>query len=119
MYRIRRFFRRIHNLYRWFPIIWKDQDWDHYFIWEILKTKLKFQSEYISNGYHESSEQDAENMKRVIELIDIVQNEKFIDEVLHDKKWDVARFDEAEVKHNNARKELFNILEQNIEKWWD
>ena len=41
MYKIKQFFRRIYNLYRWFPIIWKDQDWDHSYIFEIFKFKLK------------------------------------------------------------------------------
>jgi hypothetical protein len=28
------------NLWKWFPIIWKDRDYDHDFIFEILKFKL-------------------------------------------------------------------------------
>jgi hypothetical protein len=36
MYKIKQFFRNIHNLIRWFPIIWKDRDWDDHFIFEIL-----------------------------------------------------------------------------------
>lgn len=29
------------NLWKWFPIIWKDRDWDDHFIFEVLKFKIK------------------------------------------------------------------------------
>jgi len=78
MYKIKQFFRRIYNLYRWFPIIWKDQDWDHHYIFEILKFKLKNQAKYI--GYHDrhmSAERDAEKMMLCVRLIEKVQNEYY------------------------------------------
>ena len=31
----------IKNLWRWFPIIWNDHDWDHTFIFKILRFKLQ------------------------------------------------------------------------------
>jgi hypothetical protein len=78
MYRIKQFFRRIYNLYRWVPIIWKDQDWDHYYIFEVLKFKLKNQAEYISKrGNHLSAKRDAEIMMLCVRLIEKVQDEYY------------------------------------------
>jgi len=78
MYRIKQFFRRIRNLYRWFPIIWKDQDWDHYYIFEVLKFKLKNQAKYISKrGNHLSAKRDAEIMMTCVRLIEKVQDEYY------------------------------------------
>lgn len=75
MWRIKRFVRRIRNLIRWFPVIWKDEDWDHYFIFEILKFKLKNQAEYIGNkDRHVSAKRDAEIMMTCVRLIDKIQN---------------------------------------------
>ena len=63
MYKIKRFFRRFYNLCRWLPVIWKDQDWDHHYIWEVLKFKLKNQAEYIkTKGHHVDNERDAQRM---------------------------------------------------------
>jgi hypothetical protein len=76
MRKLKRFFKRFYNLYRWFPIIWKDQDWDDFYIFEILKFKLKNQAEYI--GYHDrhvSAKRDAEIMMTCVRLIDKVQDE--------------------------------------------
>jgi hypothetical protein len=78
IYKIKQFFKRIYNLYRWFPIIWKDQDWDDHYIWEILKFKLKNQSEYI--GYynrHMSAKRDAEKMMLCVRLIEKIQSEYY------------------------------------------
>lgn len=78
MYRIKQFIKRIKNLVRWFPIIWKDQDWDDWYIFEILKFKLKNQAEYI--GYHDrhmSAKRDAEIMMLCVRLIEKVQSEYY------------------------------------------
>jgi len=76
MYKIKQFFRRIYNLYRWFHIIWKDQDWDHSFIYEILKFKLKNQAEYIDGkDRYVGAKRDAEIMMTCVRLIDKVQSE--------------------------------------------
>lgn len=119
MYRVKRFFRCIKNLTRWFPIIWNDYDWDHWFIYQILKTKLKHQSKYLrEHGYHDSSESDANRIDLCIRILEKVQNEDYIDEALRKEPWTKESMEAAEQKHNKARKLLFRILEQNIEKWW-
>lgn len=47
----------IKNLWRWFPVIWKDRDFDHHYIYEILQKKLEFQRQYlVSHNRCESTE---------------------------------------------------------------
>ena len=76
MYKIKQFFRRIYNLYRWAPIIWRDQDWDDHYIFEILKFKLKNQAKYIgTKNRHMSAKRDAEIMMLCVRLIEKVQDE--------------------------------------------
>jgi hypothetical protein len=78
MWRLRQFIKNIKNLIRWFPIIWKDRDWDDHFIFEILKFKLKNQAEYIGKkGNHLSAERDAEIMMLCVRLIEKVQSEYY------------------------------------------
>lgn len=40
MWRIREFFRSIKNLIVWFPVIWKDRQWDSWYIEELLLKKI-------------------------------------------------------------------------------
>ena len=75
MYEIKQFFNRIYNLIRWAPIIWRDQDWDHSYIYEILKFKLKNQARYIGGkNRHTTAKRDAEIMMLCTHLIDKVQD---------------------------------------------
>lgn len=117
---LKRYIWKIKNIIRWIPILWKDQDWDHFFIYEILKNKLKFQSEHIRKyGYHTRSEKDAAEIDYAIQLIEIVQYEKMMDDAFNNENWNEDELDAAIDAHNQKRKELFQYLEQNIEKWWD
>lgn len=104
---MRNFIDRIKNLIRWAPVIWNDYDFDHSYIYKILKFKLKNQAEHLkSNGIVEF-DREYERMQTIIRLMDRVQNEYYIDTFLDLKK------------HNKARKLLFKMLEENIEKYWD
>jgi hypothetical protein len=78
--KIRQFFREfkygIKNLVRWFPIIWKDRDWDQDFIYNLLAKKLEFQAKYIGDrDFHTESKRDAERMRLVVKLINLQQEE--------------------------------------------
>ena len=78
MWKIRMFFRKVKNLLRWFPIIWKDEDWDDHYIFEILKFKLKNQAKYIGDkDRHTLAKRDAEIMMLCVSLIDKVQEEYY------------------------------------------
>ena len=117
---MRTWYKRIKNIIRWIPVLWKDKDWDYWHIFEILKTKLKFQSEYFHKyGYHVSSEREAQKMKLCARLIDKIQNEYYLDEQLM-RKDEITDKDikDAIHRHDKAKKLLFSILENNIEKWW-
>lgn len=158
---------------RWFPIIWKDEDWDSHYIFEILKFKLKNQAKYIGErDNHTQAKRDAEIMMLCVRLMEKVQTEyynteyfdyrksninfvpipgsdnfemvsEYISDNLEDyfnkyplvyykvvTKYNLVESDEPKVKHriamymsrmnhDHARKLLFKLIEENIEKWWD
>jgi hypothetical protein len=146
MYKVKQFFRNIHNLIRWFPIIWKDRDWDDHFIFEILKFKLKNQAEYINKrGIHLSAKRDAEKMMLCVRLIEKIQDEyygieyfdyhkselKFIDSESHPGLYEIEEeyisehFDDYfkkypriynQVKTEDRHKTAFNIARINEER---
>lgn len=72
------FITGVKNLIKWFPIIWKDRDWDDHFIFEVLKFKLKKQSKYIGEkDRHTTAKRDAEIMMTVVRLIERIQEETY------------------------------------------
>jgi hypothetical protein len=167
----------IKNLWYWFPVIWKDRNWDQHFIYEVLKHKLKAQSNYIGiQDRHTRAQQDARNMRICVKLIEKIQDDFYqleYADYAKDKHWfepckdkegysewksenvwekyndyfkkyplvykrvingeRIFEFDNvvdikskqkiamniAHINHDRAHKLLFNIIQQNIEGWWD
>lgn len=68
----------IKNLIKWFPVIWKDRNWDSDYIFSIIKHKLTTQSEYIEKrGIHVDALYDANKMKLCVRLIDKIQSSEY------------------------------------------
>jgi hypothetical protein len=55
-YPFKDFYRRVRNILRWLPTIWKDRDWDHSYINEILIRKLEFTRDFYLSDKPYSSE---------------------------------------------------------------
>ena len=49
-YPFRDFYRRVKNVLRWLPTIWKDRDWDNSYITEILIKKLELTRDFYLSG---------------------------------------------------------------------
>lgn len=68
----------IKNLIRWFPVIWKDRNYDHQFIFEILEFKLAEQSKYLkSNDRHVSTARETEKMDLCVRLIRKIKSDYY------------------------------------------
>ncbi len=121
MYRVKNFIRNVKRVFHWLPIIWKDRDWDYYFIYEMLKQKLIAVEKHIrEDGIHIYNQEDAEGIKKAIEMVEKVQNEYHLDKYLSESEsWDDEGMRKAVEDHDKARQELFKYLNDNIEKWWD
>ena len=56
----RNFITGVKNLWNWFPVIWKDRDWDQTFIYEVLIHKLEKQAKYIGErDWHTRAKREA------------------------------------------------------------
>lgn len=165
----------IKNLIYWFPIIWKDRNWDSHYIFEIMMHKIKAQSKYIGErDIHTRAKRDAEIMMTCVRLMKLIDDEFYSSEYsdYHKTKhwfadvpgkegyssWESRLLEEnfddfykkypliykrvlngegpfgregreddkqviamniGHINHNRARKLLFKIMEDNIERWWD
>lgn len=134
---------------KWLPIIWKDRHWDHWFILEILRHKIRFQRENIYKyGHHVRAHYDCKQMRIAELLIKRLQDDDyhrhFMDEL--EAKWGELEFNDrglkrtkvltaedqaAESKEHKKAHEysqymksqdydyLFKHLKKHLEKWWD
>ena len=80
----------IMNLIKWCPTIWKDRDWDHEYLYDIMLKKLEFMEDLHRNRAHyEGSELIADQMKKCCELIEALLDKEYNKDgfTKHDKKW--------------------------------
>ena len=81
----------VKNIIYWFPVIWKDRDWDDHYIFELLKHKLKAQANYIGRrDFHTRAQLDAKRMRLCVKLIQLVQDETYAMEYMDyhkDRVW--------------------------------
>jgi hypothetical protein len=75
-YPFRDFYRRVKNVLRWLPTIWKDRDWDNSYITEILIKKLEFTRDFYLSGKAYSAEADkvADEIKEAIDRLHMTRD---------------------------------------------
>jgi len=99
------------NLWYWLPIIWKDRNWDHSFIYDVMKHKMTSQADYISrNDRHTRAQQDARRMRLCVKLMQLCQDETYsleYSDYHKDKHW----FEPCEDKEGYSTWESENIWE--------
>lgn len=120
-WRLKQFIISITNLIKWFPIIWKDRNWDHGFIWDILKFKLTNQANYISKkDRHTAAQYDAQKMRLCVRLIEKVQDEYYAMEYM-DYFEDKFRFVPYEDEPGYSKleiDEISNTFEEYVIKYY-
>lgn len=67
---IRSWIRGIANLWVWIPIIWKDRDYDYYYIQKVLHFKLKMTYEFFTSE-HAVTNWDTEDQKKSLKALRI------------------------------------------------
>jgi len=115
----------IRNLIKWFPVIWKDRDWDHSFIYEILKHKLENQAHYIAKkNRHTLAQRDAELMMLAARLITIQQEDLYDMEYLdyHESnfKWiDATDGDSIPEKYKGSKRLEIEIVSERFDEYFE
>lgn len=131
----------IKNLIKWFPIIWKDKDWDSGYMYEMLYHKLNFMHEYFSQS---NILEETTNEKIIKELLiakiyceriadlkpnyDSYVSSTSTDDIFTDPRQDPSFREllalKADVKHNDELEQyqlefFHNFLIKHSKSWWD
>jgi hypothetical protein len=82
-------YRGIKNLIKWFVVIWKDRDWDSYYIFRIMEHKLKLQAKGIAKrDIHVNAKRDAEVMMTCVRLMEKIREGYYQSEYMDYHKSD-------------------------------
>lgn len=111
-YNIRYFFVFIAKLIKWIPVLWKDRDYDDFYIFEILKVKILQQRNYlVKSNRHTNISQDNFWMTICLNLIERIQK----------SYYEIEYFDyfEQEIKfveYDNKEESGLYTMESEIKK---
>ena len=77
-YFFRQLFTGVKNLWKWFPIIWNDRDWDGAFIFNVLKFKLQNTADELERAaFFVGHEHEVSRIRMCIKLINLIQEEYY------------------------------------------
>lgn len=97
----------IRNIIVWFPVIWHDRQWDHYYFHLLLKKKLELMRDFtLEYGCHLGSEKEAEKMDICVKLLNRIIKDEYIFNVYknHDKKWGKSEFEFKDIPGTDMSK---------------
>lgn len=79
-----RFKEGIQNLIKWFPIIWKDRQWDYHYLYIILHKKIELMEEFFEseNVMAVNTKDTSEEMKLVKEALERLMNDDYLSKEL-------------------------------------
>ena len=100
------------NLWKWFPLIWKDRDWDDHFIFEALKFKIENTAKYIEkNNRYIGCERDVQTMMTCVRLIEKIQNQFY--DLEHtdymDQKFSFEKIEDSDLSKLNIETTSENL----------
>ena len=95
----------VYNIFRWIPTIYKDRDWDDYYITKILQKKIEHQRDYIVyHNRHTSAYRDGQWMTTVLNLI----------EREHDEFYNLEYMDYQDIDYSFKEVEGNSLISQLI-----
>ena len=118
---MKNFFRNIkygiENLISWFPIIWKDRNWDCNYFFKILEKKLELYEKVHTNGIYKGWEPVAKKIK----IAKILCKRLAEEEVYYNnnKIYYNQNLKNTETHINSDLKLLCDIIYKESRKWWD
>jgi len=115
-WRIRYFITGVKNIFRWAPTLYKDKDWDPWYIYNILQKKIEFQRKEIVNANRYSEvHRDNRDMTIALNLLERVKDDYYGMEHVDYSK---TEFDFIPVEGNSNLKEMkMTVLSENYDEF--
>jgi len=90
----RNIWRGIKNVVYWLPVMWKDRQWDHWYLLKLLEHKLRRMRDYHrESGLRQDRHAVADEIDRAASCATRLLEDRYLTEALkpHEKKYGVAQ----------------------------
>ena len=124
-YRFKYIYNSIKNLIKWFPIIWRDRDWDHAYIEDMLLFKLNNMYKRFSDPNTTYVDWDSKHAKPALKALNLCVKilERRRDNWYTNYWWDRGQTNEDLHLSTQLEQRDWRIFCQLMEKyfayWWD
>lgn len=125
---VEEFFQKCYTIYKWFPVLWKDKDFDYVFILKIWQHKLKCMREFIDkHGIHLHKDRDIKNIRTAELILDRLIKDDYVTkewrDYLGNKGSDPRETRRLIKRERYMRGQDFVYLGEHLRKhmtsWWD
>jgi len=122
---LRRMLRRIKIFFCWWPVIWRDEQWDEFYLFEILRFKFKLMEKFFESN--DSLSPDSKQRAKEIKICRILCERL----IKHDytTPWDkledtvflwLQKFERREYyMPQQDINYLCKMIQKHVQKWWD
>lgn len=130
------FIHSIKNIIRWMPILYRDRDWDYYYIYSILQKKLEHvRKELVSST--DCSDEMNKDLTLTLNLLERIKNEYYIDEYINSGNMNeyLFRYRHSLKKYKNISRDdipmkicadmqakckriFWKLMDYKINSWW-
>jgi len=119
--KIKRVIGQIKRVIDFLPLIWNGFDWDYSYAIQLFQKQLERTASFLESDkvYSLSSKTNAQKIRTAIRLMDIVYEEKYMEEFFDSNSKDIEEYKRVIEKQKRAHKLLWDFIEHNIQYWWD
>jgi hypothetical protein len=120
---IRSWYRGIKNIWKWFPIVWRDRDFDNYYIEQVLYFKLKntynffISKNSVTNWEIENQKKSLKALRICITILDRRLNDFYIMNFVPTESFEETKKIYA-IEERDERV-LGALLGKYLSYWWD
>ena len=107
-YTIRKIGRFIKRIVKWLPILWKQEDWDYEYLYDLMEVKMKELQECLrQDDIHLHSDKYVRQINICLAYLDRFRNwDNYIEYPTDDFKWDDCKNGCKRLEHTNKINEI-------------
>lgn len=105
----------IKNIYVWFPVIWKDRQFDHGYLYTVLGKKLELMETFFLSD--DTNVVNAKKYGKQIKIARILCNRLETEDYSNPNKWADWKYSIQQEKQD--REYLFDLMKKRVPEWWD
>lgn len=122
-YGLRKFGRFIKRLFRWIPVLWKQEDWDYAYIYPLLEMKLQELRKCLrEDDMHVNSDKYAMQISICLEYLDrYLHPDNYIEFPQEEVRWEMTKYGNilnSSKKLGRAATKSYYFEQENFRMFW-